>query len=127
MCRCERGAHIDGYAQRLGYRQLGSGNDSIFESLAGDELHHDVMLRAVLANIKDAYDIGMRQARGEARFLFKTPQKLLILGELGQENLCGHTPAQTQVLGFIHPGHTTFAEDAYELVPTAEHVFIHAH
>jgi hypothetical protein len=125
MRRGEGRAYVDADAQRLADWQLPGRGDRVLEGLAGDKLHDDVVLGAILANIIDSHNIWMGQARGQPRFLIETAQEFCIVRELRQKCFHRHAPTEAQILCLVDPGHAAFAKDTYQPVPAAEHLFIH--
>jgi hypothetical protein len=60
MGRCQSRADFDAYADRFGDRQRSRCLDRLLEGLPIDEFHDNVVRRAVLPNVKDTHDVGMR-------------------------------------------------------------------
>ena len=90
--------------------------DEILQRLALDVFHHDVVTVAVVTDIVDLDDIGVREPRRAAGLVGQARDVGGIGGELGMQDLDGHAASQAQVLGQVNAGHAAGAEGAQQAV-----------
>src|SRR5207245_2864167 len=98
--------HLRAYGKRLLHREGGALLDQVLEAAPLDEFHHDVVIVAVLADVVDIDDVGMRAEAGrKLGLLLEALQEGLILGELGAKDLDGDGAAEATVDGAINDRH----------------------
>ena len=78
------------------------------------------MTVAVVADIVDLDDIGVREPCRDARLVRKARHERGIGGELGMQDLDGHAASQAQVLGQGDAGHAAGAEGAQQAVASVQ-------
>ena len=86
----------------------------------GDDRRLGAIDEDVFARVVDRDDVGVIQG---SRGLCLTPEAGLergITGEIGAQNLDGHSPSQPGVACLPHLGHAAPADDPYEFVAVAE-------
>jgi hypothetical protein len=71
------------------------------QRLALDEFHHDVELAVSLANFVNCADVGMRERRGSARLVEKTPAGRWIQTSILSNNFHGYIAVQHFVISAI--------------------------
>src|SRR5688572_22548085 len=111
----QRIGRLQGNVDRLfePYRPL---LDFLTQGLSVNELGGDELMSLDLPDVVNRNDVGMIQARGSLRFLFKPAQPLRVLSKPdGQEFECD-LPAESRVFGQIYFAHSTGADSREYLV-----------
>src|SRR5690606_2129665 len=100
--------------------------DLILEGAPLHVLHDDVVHAAVAAHVVDLDDVGMAQPGRGPRFPREAAQELVVVGELGAQDLDGHPPVQQPVDGLVNHRHAAVADLAAQFVTPAQLAAGHA-
>ncbi len=84
--------------------------DQVLERDAVEELHHEEMTAAFLADVIDGTDIGMVQGRSGLGLAAEALQCLAVLGEIVGQKLQGDEAAEAGVFGLVDDAHAAAAE-----------------
>ena len=97
-------------------QRLGGGERRLGDGAAGQEFHAQVGLSVVDADVVDADDVPVRQARGGASFAHETFGGHRVLGQARREQLQGDFAAERFLDGKVDAGHAAEAELADDAV-----------
>ncbi len=86
------------------------------ERLAFDELHRDVRMALVFADVEYRHDVGMRKHACAFRFAQEPPVILAVEAQLRLEQLDRQRTVDLGIEGLVHAGHRAFADDFANLV-----------
>ena len=114
----KRSRELDADLDDLLHRQDLVGRQQLAQRHAVDQLHRDVRLLAVDADVEDRDDVGVRQHARGARLAQEAQTVLVIVGELRFEQLDGDRPVDLRVVGLVDARHRAFADDFADFVPT---------
>ena len=103
ICSARRGRH------RPGLQNLPHG-------LALDELHADVGLRGVLAEVVNRDDGGVIEGGSRSGFLLEPPEPIGVVREVGRQQLQRDIPIELGVARQVHFAHSPRAEERADLV-----------
>ena len=74
------------------------------------------MLKAILPDVMNGDDIGMRQVSGGMGFALKTAQEAFVSRQALVQHLDGHHATKGHILGLVDDGHTTAANALEETI-----------
>ena len=115
MRRRERVGDLHSVAQRLVDSEPMRA-DQVGERLAGDVLHHHVILIVHREDVVDGDDVGMIQAACRARFPDKAPPAVRIRHRGAGENLDRHLAIEARIARFEDLSHAARAQPLDDLV-----------
>ncbi len=88
------------------------------ERLPLDELHRDVRMALVFADVEHRHDVGVRKHAGALRLAQEPAVVLAVEAQLRLEELDRQRPVDLGIVGLVHAGHRPFADDFANLVAT---------
>ena len=94
----------------------GSIGDEVLEGLPFEQLHDQIRLPLVLADVMNRADVGMVERRGRLGLASKPLQRLRIVGELFRQELQRHRSPQPGVFGLVDDTHAAATELRHDLV-----------
>jgi hypothetical protein len=80
-----------------------------------DKLHHHEVQAAVNVEVVNLYDMRMAQTSHRCCLTLKTPDKILIIGQMAVHHFDGYVSVKTRLIGFVdfgHPASTQPCDDA---------------
>jgi hypothetical protein len=92
--------------------------DDLIQRLPLNELHGVITGVAVLADVKNRYDVGVVQLGGGPRLAAEALQGVTVTGDTGREQLESHAPAQRHLLGLVDDAHAASGNLAQDAVVT---------
>ena len=92
------------------------GRQSLGEAAARDQLHGEVLLAVVLADLVDRHDAGVVE-QGDGLGLVLEPAQLVVAGEhAGLDHLEGDGPVEADLPGLVDDAHAAAAQLLVDLV-----------
>ena len=122
----EAGRELDGVADQLGEGQR-AGGDPLGERLAFDELHHQVVHAAVVADVVDRGDARVVQLRGEPCFAVEALPHVRIVAHGGADDLDRDDPLEPTVACSIDLAHAAGGDEAENFVRSHPHAGVERH
>ena len=114
----QRRHHVAEDVHRLAHGKLAAGHPRA-ERFAGDERHREVGEAVRFAGRQQRHDVGMLKLGGELDLATEAVHAHAG-GELGQEDLHHHLPAQRRLVGDEHARHATPTQLPFEEVGVAQ-------
>ena len=118
----QRLADLRGVVQRLRGAEYTVLRHALFERLALDELHDNILRLAAVADIVDRNDIRLREHGDRVRLRLKAVFQLGIRRHLIAQDLDGNIAVQLVAHGLVDDRHTAAADDLQDLVAVVEHL-----
>ena len=112
-------AHVTGDRDHAAHRHRTPAREVRTEHLAGDELHRQEAIAAVLPDVERARDVPVRHASGELHFATKALEHPGRRSELLLQDLERHDLVELAIAGAVDRPHTAGAEHSKDLVATA--------
>ena len=112
VCVAQAGAELADNLQLLNQRELASILEQVLQRIAGHELHDDIGISILLAEVVDGDDVGVVQDAGAG---LKHEAVAQFVGRLGN-GLDGHFAADGLVQPSVDDPHAAYAQDAQDLV-----------
>ena len=122
----EAGRELDGVADQLGEGQR-AGGDPLGERLAFDELHHQVVHAAVVADVVDRGDARVVQLRGEPCFAVEALPHVRIVAHGGADDLDRDDPLEPTVACSIDLAHAAGGDESENFVRSDPHAGVERH
>ena len=114
--------HLGGDVDRLGRRQRPPLEERLPQGGAVDQLHDDEGQPVVEAGVEDADHVGVGQPGGGDGLAPEPLEERRVGGQLGQQQLHRHRPAQHRVLRLPHLGHAAAGDLVAEAVTAGDQV-----
>ena len=99
--------------------------DDLRQGPAPDQFHDDIVDVALSAHVVDADDVGMGQAGCRVGLLPEVIDELLVLGELGLQDLDRHQPVQEFVHGAVNDGHSAVTDLLQQFIASRQDLTAH--
>ena len=97
-------------------RVVAVGREAIGEVAAGDQLHGEVALALVLADLVDRHDAGVVEQRDRLGLVLEPPQLVVAGQDAGPDHLQGDGPVEADLAGPVDDAHAAAAELGLDLV-----------
>ena len=105
-----------------GDRERAVGANHLTERAPSDQLHHDVVVLVLLANVVDQDDVRVAQPGRDRRLLLEAGHEAIVSREMGRQQLDRPVLLQIAVAGSIDDAHPPAPERLLEVVrPDAAH------
>jgi hypothetical protein len=95
--------------------QRARGQD-VAQGTAVHQLHGQEGVAVLGADVVNVHDVRVVEGRGRTGFLLEAGAALVVLGELGGQDLEGDLPLQPRILGAVHLAHAPDAQGTQDLV-----------
>ena len=99
-----------------GPRVVAVGGQPVGEAAAGDQLHGEVALAVVLADLVDRHDAGVVEQRDRLGLVLEPPQLVVAGQHAGPDHLEGDGPVEADLAGPVDDAHAAAAELGLDLV-----------
>jgi len=114
----ERLAHLDQHVEHTARRDRAAPAHDLFQCVAVDELHRDVVTAVLLARVVDGHDVRMIELRGALGLAKEVLERLRILLQCVGQHLVRDEPVENGVLRLVDDAHSAAPEFPDDLVAT---------
>ena len=116
----QRLADLRGVVQRLRGAEYTVLRHALFERLALDELHDDIIQVVPLAHVVDGDDVGVGEHGHGLGLLVEAAAQLRVLRQVLPQDLHRHLAVEPVVQGPEDPGHSPHADLLHNLISVVE-------
>ena len=109
-------ADIDRDVQLAAHAQLLRAGHALLQILPLEELHREVGLTLVLAEVVDGDDVAVRQLTGGPGLAEESFTEVSALVNRRRDHLDRHRPLQQRVVGAVHDTHPALSQSLEELI-----------
>ncbi len=124
--RFERIGNLNGQLQQLRHGQR-PGFEPGVQRLPFEQLHHQVAVPVVLADVVDGRDVRMVERRDRARLAFEPPQPVAVGREGGRQDLDRDAAPEPRIARTIDLAHPAGAEQADDFIRSEMRAFRERH